>query len=613
MPDGLGSLAKVFEESQHPRDDHGRFTVSESTAADHVDIHALIHLTMGAEVVPQLKTDLAQGSRSLVIRHAGKVIAHGMSKPSFAADDVHEVGWLATHPAYQGRGLAGKMLTGLEDSARAGGTNAMVLATATPEFYRKRGYRTIHAGTGLMAKPLTAQKTEELGLLGKAWDEAKHPRDDHGEFSPGNALAVSHDHVLAARAHADKIAAPGTVIHTLAFDRKLSELSPEFVANKRMFNPTASVEGWTRPILQGALGALAGIAANEAYNYAIGKPGMISRALGKEFDENKHPRGFHGRWSRGGPWGHGGHSGHGRWAREFASAAAQPLKDKVHNSGMGAATDWHTYLGAGLGVLASELLANAIVQDSYSYAGGQPSILGMLLGKAWDENKHPRIPAGEGHGGEFAPAVEGDTEHFAVPHNNEDKTPLAEKVGDALESRTAERIMLGLGLAATAALGGYLAYQNSADVRSLVDQAQSTLGFGVKTVSTAGQVAPYVAAADVIVPTATATAVGGFTGAKVGGAIGGMFGLPGRVVGTALGSIIGGVTSGFDGFELGNVALSSIVPQSSAIGAAYEWAKGVPWAGPWIDVHKSEDLGKNFDPEQPRDDRGRWAATDAML
>ena len=185
-PSSPGFFTKAWSEDQHPRDDHGRFSeVIQTSAADHAGVHDLIRQTMGDSVVPQLKTDLAHGGKSFVIRHEGKVIAHGMSKPSFAADDVHEVGWLATHPDFQGHGLASKMLSGLEDHARSTGANAMVLATATPEFYRKRGYRTIHGATGLMAKPLSAEKFEELGFLAKLWDETKHPRAPAGDAKGG--------------------------------------------------------------------------------------------------------------------------------------------------------------------------------------------------------------------------------------------------------------------------------------------------------------------------------------------------------------------------------------------------------------------------------------------
>lgn len=200
MSSRLGELAKAFEEAEHPRDDHGCFSISQATLADMHAVTHLVHAHLASEPdeKAQFAHDVKTGAGVIARDQHGQVIGYGMTSHGLAAHDVYEAGWLVTHPDHRGKGVAGAVLCGLEDHARANGGEAMVLATETPEVYRSKGYRTIHAGTGLMAKPLNAQKTVGLGELAKAkinreaahsavWNEAEHPREpaggpDGGEF-----------------------------------------------------------------------------------------------------------------------------------------------------------------------------------------------------------------------------------------------------------------------------------------------------------------------------------------------------------------------------------------------------------------------------------------------
>lgn len=161
----------AFDESQHPRDDSGRFTVSAAAPEDHAAVKALVtrSMTNYPGMADQFERDVRHGGAGYVVRHRGTPIAYGMTDRSFAADDVWEAGWVVTDPEYRGKGLASHVLAALEDHAAEKGANAMMLATATPDFYRKRGYRTIHADTGLLAKPLTVEKTAALGNLAKRY------------------------------------------------------------------------------------------------------------------------------------------------------------------------------------------------------------------------------------------------------------------------------------------------------------------------------------------------------------------------------------------------------------------------------------------------------------
>ena len=680
-----------FEESQHPRDSHGRFALRQAGVADHAEVSALVHQHLAPTVGlrQQFAKDVAahgHGAGYVAQDRAGKVIGYGMTAPGFAAQDVFEAGWLVTHPDHRGKGVAGAILGQLEHHARAHGGEAMVLATGTPEVYRSKGYRTIHGATGLMAKPLTD--------LGKVWDESRHPRAHDGEFSPstGVGLAVAQEDVDEAHAHASKVGSPGSVRYGFAFDKKMSELSPEYVANKRMFNADSSIAGWARPILQGALGALAGVAVNYAWNHQIA-PRL---GLGKAWEESKHPRGDHGRWSNsemgteagllvsgyaltaagqtvsdvwnyspadaaveavkntgwlnfiqelpdklgaiaapasgilnwspidhivgavlGKAYDESKHprGEHGRWAHEFMGAAMQPWNDKINATGLAVTPEWNKLLGAGIGIIASELFANALVQDMYSYAAGSPSLLGLALGKAWEESKHPRLPPGDPHGGEFtSDTVPSDTEHYAVPHNQEDSARFEDKLGAAIESRTTERVLMGLGLAATAGLGAYLAYQNP-EIKSFADSALGLASDTADVAATAVVAAPVVAGAEVL----GGVIAGAFAGGAVGLRLGAMTG-PAAPIAAPLLGLLGAVYGGLSGMGLGQLEASRSLETAAelAAGAKLIYRGGIlPLANMGAEANSNIldafSMGKSFNPNQPRDTRGQWTATDAMI
>ena len=592
-PSSPGFFTKAWSEDQHPRDDHGRFSeVSQTSAADHAGVHDLIRQTMGDSVIPQLKTDLAHGGKSFVIRHEGKVIAHGMSKPSFAADDVHEVGWLATHPDFQGHGLASKMLSGLEDHARSTGANAMVLATATPEFYRKRGYRTIHAATGLMAKPLTAEKIEELGFLAKVWSEGQQRS---GSVSSSLTLATKLSGVRLPSSPLDELHWPSAIIVAKSgFGGNLGTLAK--------INLNHGHDG--RFTFAAETGGGSGGSSTRYERYHV--PDETSKWLG--FDENlslavdpaallhRHPECFssedevradinfvlnspsdwwphaHGRamivrYSQdGGPALRIKVEGT-RGNMRVASIYAMDKSDIERNLARKEAWIEERRRAGSVPVspTVAEFLRERVGPPMPPHSGVRRSSttivaktgLDVNLGKLWDESKHPRAPAGDAKGGEFvpednAPDVAEDAEHFAVPSNIGTEYSPESSVEALHLDRIAPKLLLGLGLTAAAGLGAYVAYQNIPAFASLMDGVAATGDLAVSgTYHALQSPAEYVAwnrmtndlAATAEMANAVgenARAAGGVVGSVIGGVIGGAVGKTPVAIGSgaAIGSSI---------------------------------------------------------------------------